>query len=532
MGRLFTVRRAGFPPPQPGEPRVVAPDGSDSLEPAPPAADGLRRSRLASNTFRLALGQVGTTMLAIVFNAALARMLGASEFGLYFLLNSMVTSAYIIVEWGQPMLLVRETARDPRRAGALLGTGLILRLVGAAIVFLPLLLTACALRYGVSTVSTLALYFVATLPISLTQAFGAVFRAFDRMDLEPVVGVLNSAAGVVLILAALTCGGGLIAIGLCLLAAGIVSLLVAHRLYKRLDRAPLTWTRETARHLWQGGAAIMSLAAVQAAQPYLDVVILSKLVPPDAVGSFGAARLIMGTLLAPGVILATASFPQLSRAATSSDQLGAHVRDILRPMMLIGALGSAGTYLFARVAVQIVYGESHYARAVAILQVFSPVIFVLFVDILLGRALLAANRAKALAMIKVVSVAVSTVLDVILIPWFQAHHGNGGIGVVVAFGFSELVVFAGVMAIAPRGALHPRFAVEAAKTIAVAGGTILFVSGMTPGLHPAAAIPLTVIVFVALTLAFGLIRRADLALLSDMSRRRFGPGGGHTRTDE
>jgi O-antigen/teichoic acid export membrane protein len=417
------------------------------------------------------------------------------------------------------MLIVREMAQSPQRGGELLGTGLTLRVLAAAVLSIPLLLIASLLGYGASTVSILALYFVAMLPLSLAQAFGAVFRGFDRMDRDALVSVLNSAAGLVLVVAALACGGGLVAVGLCQLAAGVLSLVVAHQLYRGLRGKPLSSTRRMARHLWRGGAAIVSLTVVQAAQSYLDVLILSKLASPEAVGHFGAARNIIGTLLAPTVILATAAFPQFSRAAGTTSRFGAEVRNALRPMMLIGALGSAGMYLFAQTAVEVIYGRSHYGPAVTILQVFAPGMFLLSVDVLLGRALLAANGAKALAAVKVASVVVSTALDVVLIPWCEARFGSGGIGVVVAFALSELVMFAGVVAIIPRGTLRPETVVEAAKTIAVAVLTVLLLRSVS--LPPPAGIPLTVLLFFTFAFALKLIRRSDLALLAEMARRRY-----------
>ena len=64
-----------------------------------------------------------------------------------------------------------------------------------------------------------------------------------------------------------------------------------------------------------GGLPVLSMSVAGAAQPYLDAVILSKLAPAAAVGYYGAARNILGTLLAPAVILGTASYPRISRAA-------------------------------------------------------------------------------------------------------------------------------------------------------------------------------------------------------------------------
>jgi hypothetical protein len=110
---------------------------------------------------------------------------------------------------------------------------------------------------------------------------------------------------------------------------------------------------------------------------------------------------------------------------------------------------------------------------------------------------------------------------VVLIPWFQTRHGNGGTGVVVAFALSELVVLAGVVTIMPHGVLRLETVVEAAKAIAAAAGTILLLRSI-PELPPAAGIPLTVVVFFAVAFALKLVHRSDLALLGDVARRRVG----------
>jgi O-antigen/teichoic acid export membrane protein len=430
----------------------------------------------------------------------------------------MTTFSFILVEGGQPFTLLGEVARDPNRVGELLGTGLALRIIAAPIVLQPLLILTSLLGYDTSIKSILALYFACTLPFSLARGFGTVFRGLDRMDPDALACVVNSAVDLALVVAALALGGGLIAVALCQFAAGLVSLVAAHQFYRRLPATPLAVRRGVAWHLWRGGATIVSLAIVQAAQPYFDVLILSKLAPPDVVGCFGAARNIMGTLLAPAMILAAAVFPQLTRTAQAPGRFGPELRNALRPIMLAGALGAAGTYLFAQTAVQVIYG-THYAPAITILQVFAPLLFLLFVDVLLGHALIAANRTKELAKIKVVSVVVSIALDVVLIPWLQARDGNGGTGVVLAFALSELVMFAGMVAIMPRGTFLPENLVVAAKTIGAAVATVLLLRSI-PGLAPAAGIPVAVVVFFVIALALRLVRSSDLALLEKLARRR------------
>jgi O-antigen/teichoic acid export membrane protein len=474
--------------------------------------------RIAKNAIYLAMGQAAMTVLAIILSAALARTLGPSEFGLYFLVSAMTTFSYTLVEWGQPFLLFGEVARSPNRVGELLGTGLALRFLAAPIVLLPLLISASLLGYDTSTQSLLALYFAASLPSSLAQGYSIAFRGLESMERDALVCVVNSAVGLALVVAALALGGRLMAVALCQFVAGLVSLVAAHQLYRRFPAAPLSVRRGLAYHLCWGGASIVYLLVVQAAQPYLDVLILSKLVPPDVVGWFGAARNIMGTLVAPSAILATAVFAKLTRAAHAPGHFGPELRNALRPIMFAGALGAAGLYLFAHTAVEFVYGTSHFAPTITILQVFAPVLFLLFVDVLLGRALIAADRVKGLAMLKVVSVVVSTVLDAVLIPWAQARYDNGGVGVVIAFALSELVMFAGMVAIMPGGAFLPKTAVEAAKAIGAAIATVLVLKSV-PGLADAAGIPISVVVFFAVAFALGLVRASDLALLKDITRR-------------
>ena len=95
----------------------------------------------------LVLGQAGTMVLGILFSAALGRKLGAGDFGLYFIISSFSAFALVVVDWGQQYFGIREVARAPRRGGDLLGTGLVLRTIGTALVCLPTGLSAWLLGF-------------------------------------------------------------------------------------------------------------------------------------------------------------------------------------------------------------------------------------------------------------------------------------------------------------------------------------------------------------------------------------------------
>jgi O-antigen/teichoic acid export membrane protein len=491
---------------------------SDDPPPGLRASETASHATVARNALSLMAGQVATTALAVVLSAALGRSLGARDFGIYYLITTMSTFAYVFAEWGQPLFVIREAARDPQRSGDLLGTAVVLRAAFAFALAVPVGLVAWQLGYGPRTTRLSVLLVLATLPLFLAQAYGMVFRARDQMGREAAVSVSNKAIVLCLTLPALAHGAGIPGVIAAQAVAGAAAFAMAARLYRPLATAPLRMSAATARELLVAGAPILAMSAAISAQPYLDAIVLSKLAPAVAVGWFGAAKMILGTLAAPATILATAAYPRLVRAA-GTPALPAEARSALRPLLWLGALAGTGTYLFANTAVASIYGTEGFAPSAAILQVFAPGFFLLFVDILLGHIAYACGRGTGFAVAKIGSVAAGTALNFLLIPVFQARYGNGGMGVVASFALSELVVFAGAVYVLRGRALQKVMGLDVARAVAAAGTTLLLFRVHAP-VSPWAGIPLCVAVFAAASLAFGLMSGRDLLLLRALVRRQ------------
>jgi O-antigen/teichoic acid export membrane protein len=474
---------------------------------------------VARNALHLVIGQGATTVLAIVFSAALGRSLGAHEFGTYYLISTMAAFAYVFVEWGQPLFVIRQAARDPLGSGDLLGAALALRVAFAVVVMLPAGLIAWGLGYGARTTWLSVLLILASVPLFLAQGYGMVFRARDQMDRDAVVSISNKAIALAVALPALALGAGIPGVIVAQAVGGLAALGVAVRLYRRLGAPPIRASSRTARDLLAAGAPILAMTAATAAQPYLDAIILSKLAPAVVVGWFGAARNVLGTLLAPAAILGAAAYPQIARASTHPAGLGRTVRSAFRPLLWLGALAGTGTYLFAATAIGLIYGSEGFGPAATILQVFSPALFLLFIDILLGNVIYASGGGTGFAIAKVVSVVVGTALDFVLIPLFQERLGNGGVGVIVAFALSELVVFAGALMVMRRGTVELGTALDVGRAMAAGGLTVLLFH-LAPPVPAWAGIPLCVAAFTAVSMAVGLVDRRELAVLGTLGRRR------------
>jgi hypothetical protein len=247
---------------------VGTPTSGAAPRAASPAPAGTTAgAAIARSAFHLVLGQVATTALAVVFSAALGRRLGAADFGLYFLVTTMGTFAYVVVEWGQGQYVVRELARHPEKTGALLGASLALRIAGAVPVTLLAVAAGWALGYDGRTLALLALLMATTLPFFLSQAYALAFRARERMDLDAFVSVFFKAAALAFALAALALGGGVAGVLLAQGAAGLAALAVAAFRGRRIGLPPLRAPADARRELLREGTPILAIGLAVAVQP-------------------------------------------------------------------------------------------------------------------------------------------------------------------------------------------------------------------------------------------------------------------------
>jgi len=476
---------------------------------------------MARSAFHLVLGQVVMTALALVLSAALGRGLGPSDFGVLYLITTIVGFSVCVVDWGQTMYMVREVAPDAGKAGALLGTALVLRVLGTVLVAAVVAGAMALLDYDAATRRYALVAMAATLPFVLASAYSILFRGRQRMDYSAGVDVANRVLVVAVTLPTLWLGGRLLSLIAVQGIAGIGALVLAALLYRRLRMPPARASLGVARALLVGGAPLVSMSLAIAFRPYIDAILLSKLAPPDVVGWYGAARNFMSVLVAPAAILGTAAYPRLSEARGNPETFRRELRAAMRPLLVIAALGMVGTYLFADLAVSIVYSKQKFGPAVPILQVFAPGLLLMFIDMQLGNAILAVGRSLGLAIAKAVAVGLGAGLDVLLIPWCQARFGNGGIGVVLSFSGSELVMIATSLVLVPRGALGRSALADAARAL-LAGAVTLVAMSLLGSLSPFLKLPLCIALFAALCVALRLVTREDLTTLQGLLRPKRG----------
>jgi O-antigen/teichoic acid export membrane protein len=487
--------------------------------PAATTSPGDAGAGLARNALHLFAGQVATTVLSILMNAALGRTLGVADFGLYFFLMNACLFTYTMVEWGQSQYLIQEVARDPRRTAGLLGGALAMRVVGSVLFSLLTGGFLLAAGYGSRTAGLAVLLITAWLPTSMTLAIGLVFRGHERMDADARTSVTSKSIALAVVLPILALGGRLAAAIVGIGAAGLGALAIAAHLARRIEIPRPRLDPAELRILLRGGFPLMIMNVVFLAQNTIESLMLSRYAAPAVLGWYGAARSISGNLVMAGGILVTASFPRLSRTAHDPVAFKREVTAALRPAFALAVLAMIGPYLFADFAIGLLYGHTSYGPAVTILQLIGPTLFLIFVDMLLGIVALAAGRAKSLTAFKCAALALATALGFPLVQWTEAHWGNGALGVIGAFGASEILMVVVFLSLVPRGVLDRTNLLDLVRSLAAGAAAVLVVRAV-PWTNALVNLPLCLAVFGAVAWWSGLVGPSDAEALVAAFRRR------------
>jgi hypothetical protein len=112
---------------------------------------------------------------------------------------------------------------------------------------------------------------------------------------------------------------------------------------------------------------------------------------------------------------------------------------------------------------------------------------------------------------------VSTVLAVVLIPVCQTRWGNGGIGLVLAFGAAEMMMLIAFLLLLPKGVLDRNNLMDVFRTLAAGSATILLFL-VLPTMPFLVALPASVGIFIVFAFATGLLLKTDIDTVRGLFR--------------
>ncbi len=464
---------------------------------------------LIRNVLHLGVGQVATTVLGIVLAAVLGRYLGATEFGRYYIIITIVTFVNVAVDWGQSNYMIRESARGRTDEATFLGSAVVIRMLGTVIAMLVAAAITFVLGYGNDIVLLSVLAVLFSFPTTIAFPIGYLFRGRDRMDLDVFTTVVGRILTVAATLLFLVLGAGLPGVIVAQVVGASGALMLCLMLANRIGVKFAPPARHTVRELLVSGAPIVVFLLTLALQPFLDVLILSVLTPTEVVGWYGAARTVLGTIIAPASIMATATYPEISRAAQHIPELRQLLKSTARLLLATSALASAALYVFADFVIALIYGAGDFASAAQILRTSAPILPVLFLNFLIGTTFNALGKTKELAVAKFVNVIIAAGLAWVAINICQSRFGNGAVGLMIAFGIAEVVMLLSLAYLLPRGVLSHAAVFDLLRAGLVTAATIIPIV-MLPTLPVVLAAILLSGLYFTSAMILGLLKMSDV----------------------
>jgi O-antigen/teichoic acid export membrane protein len=376
----------------------------------------VQSGRFAKNTTYLLASQAFGALTTLAFVPLLARYLGLSDYGRYAYVYAFVGLFENLAVFGLHQIFIREVAKEQDRASRYLGNVLRLKTILALGTFVLIQLAAFIwvepeLRILVTICSTeviLRKFFMINLALS---------RAFERMEYEFWVVVLERSTALVGVLAAIKFDWGLRGVFLAFLAAALVhasmgTLLVWKRLTPPHFRPIDGFWRRFLAEAWPIGLSLEGSVLYKRIGP----VLLGQWSGPAAVGAYsGAYRIyeITNTVLAESV--SRSALPRFSRLNRSPEKLRRFLLQVFLVEALVGVLIGACFWLLAPVVVPLLFGPE-FEASIPILTCLAFAVPFVFTNALMGAALQAVDRQKTDGFLTLGGLAVNLLLIWILVP--------------------------------------------------------------------------------------------------------------------
>lgn len=477
-------------------------------------------SHVVRNALWLVLAQAIVTPVSILVNAIAARSLGAVDFGQLFLATAIASFALIFVEWGQAGALTGKVAVDRARAGQLLGSGIAWRVMTGALVLIVVPVGLLLLGYERDLIVVVILAMTVALLVTVASACQDVFRGFERTDFAATTYVAWQLLIAAVSVPVLLMGGGIeMFLGAQVACAAIGALVVLRMLpAMRVPKLSVQWA--TIKELFATGRGFFAFALILALQPMIDAAMLSHFGSPESMGWFGAARKLVGILVYPASALVVALYPTLCRLHNENPSLfrrtAADAFHLCTLAVMPVALGCA---LFPQIGITI-FSESEYAPAEANLRVLAIYLFLVYFSMPIGTCLTSIGKQSLWALVQFACVIVSVVCDPVLIPWFQAKTGNGGLGVCVAIVLSEILMVAVGLYLIPKGILDA--ALGRRLGLSLLAGVAMAIAALTLGafdVNVFVSATLSVLAYALVLLALRAVDLSELKALVGSLRR-------------
>lgn len=396
--------------------------------------------KTVARNFSIMFGaQSVTWVTGFVLLLFLPRYLGSEDYGRLYLALSIKMMLGLLVDFGGAFLIPKEVARSEKKGNKILSTYLLLRIFLWVICIGLLILIVNLLGYSEHIRLLIFILAVSMLWEGGWKAYSAYFQGIERMEYPSLGNIAEKIFVAVFSIVALLVGANSVGIAIIMTIGAFLHFVVLLFFTKKFTTPKLKFDSEIFS-LMKSGMPYFLFSLFSVIYYRVDAVMLSSLTNETITGWYGGAFRFFDMVMMLPLIYKAVIFPVFSKLWKDTEGLlQESIGKSLKLILILGVPAAVLIFLFAEDIIHFFMGVEEFSGSVIILQIFSLSIPVIYVDLILGSAIMgAANRQKAWAVVGFLAIFLNIAANYVLIPMAQTVYFNGGIGAAVATFLTEI----------------------------------------------------------------------------------------------
>ncbi|MBI5021921.1 MAG: flippase [Ignavibacteriales bacterium] len=394
--------------------------------------------------------QAITWTMSFVLMLFLPRYLGSANYGYLYLANSIIGIFIVFIDFGGRYSIAKEISRSPDLAASIVVNGMGIRFIFWIISVVVLVIFIMIAGYPQIVNMLLLLFILNMLWEGMRKVLWSYFQGTEQMRYPSLGSISEQIFITFFTVSLLLSGAGVFVIGIVYTLGTFINFFI-HAKYARKLITPLpAYQYNESVKLIKKGIPYFLWSIFGIIYYRVDAIMLSFLTPASVVGWYGAAYRFFDVLMFIPSIFSIAVFPVLSRLWKSKDTLAVTTIKSIDFIVIAGIPVTIGLYYFAKNITQLFYGLEGYAPSVLILQIFSIGILLVYIDMILGTAILASDKQRQWSIVALFAVIINVALNYLIIPYTQNVYHNGGIGSAIATIITEFFVMVCALLLIPK----------------------------------------------------------------------------------
>ena len=426
---------------------------------------GSDAKRAARNVSVLMAASVISKGALYLWQIALSVLLGPGEYGIYGTIGGMMVTAASVASFGMGLIVIRDVAREPQKAGKYWTSMLFAQTVLALFAYVGM--NAFAIGYS-ETLRGFAALAGINLFVDLFGNMGYdLLVAQEKLVKTSLVEIVHIASRIALAWLALMAGWGLLGVyGAALFSGALRSIVLVGLNVSAGIRPQFPFDWKTAKPLLINSAPLALSASLTLAYNHSDKLLTTGILGERATGYLTAAFVInFGLIELLSVSVLVAAYPLLSRYYDDGRNplFGFMVEKLALYKILVALPMAFSVGILADKIMLPLLGEA-YAPSAGILRLLIWYTGITIIGNVFSQGLLVQNRQRRLLLIRGSSLALNiTLTALLLLNWRDPR------GAVIASIVGEILVLVALLASFRAGGWQPRrVALSAARAAVVA----------------------------------------------------------------